>query len=614
MMGDFRNIVSFAGPYLARYRGRLLGGLVFGVLFGLSNSLIIFAVNVLVTRLQPLAAQNISLAARIPGSIASWAAPLAETLEHSLDFWVPQFGQHLTLSQIVGGILILPILTMLRGGLGYLSNYCMGWVSQRVTADLRCDILDKLTSLSLEYFNKARMGDLTTRVKEDAMAVEATLGSGFADLVKEPVTILGIVVTLFLMDWKLALVGFLFLPLTVVPVSSLGRRMRRAATHAVASLVEQSNLLLESLAGIRVVKAFGLEKEQSRKFRDHSEAIVRHNMKIVQAREWINPIIETISSVGIGVLVVYVVWSGTALADVASFIMGMILVGGPLKKLARLHALIKQTGVAVDRLVAVQRVKSTIVEPSSPVPLPPFRSEIRFENVSFDYGETGVLHNIDLVIPRGRRLGIAGESGSGKSTMLNLLFRFYDPTGGKILLDGVCLRDAATRDLREHMALVSQDVVLFDMSAADNIACGRLGATREEVETAARAAFAHDFISALPQGYDTPLGDRGVRLSGGQRQRIAIARAFVRNAPILVLDEATAALDAHAEAEVQQAIDRLSESRTVVCVAHRLSTLAGCDEILVLRQGRIAERGPYPDLLKSNGEFAALARKQGIAS
>lgn len=612
MMGDFRTIASFAGPYLNRYRGRLFGGLLFGVLFGISNSLILFAVNVLVTRLQPAGDHLVSLSEKIPPSIAGWAGPIVSGIESSFSLWLPQFGAPLTTPQILGGILILPVLTAFRGGLGYLSNYCMGWVSQRVTADLRCDILDKLTSLSLDYFNKARMGDLTTRVREDTVAVESTLGGGFADLVKEPVTILGIVVTLFLMDWKLALIGFFFLPLTLIPVGHLGRRMRKAATHSVARLVEQSNLLIESLAGIRVVKAFGLEREQSRKFHDHAEAIVKHNMKIVQAREWINPLIETISSVGIGVLVVYVVWSGTALADVASFIMGMILVGGPLKKLARLHTQIKQTGVAVDRLVTVQQAKNSIVEPVSPKALPPFQSELRFENVSFDYGETGVLHNIDLVIPRGRKLGIAGESGSGKSTLLNLLFRFYDPTGGRLLIDGVDLKDAATRDLRDHMALVSQDVVLFDMSAADNIACGRLGATRAEVEAAARSAFAHDFIMALPQGYDTPLGDRGVRLSGGQRQRVAIARAFVRNAPILVLDEATAALDAHAEAEVQQAIDRLSEARTVVCVAHRLSTLAGCDEILVLRQGRIAEKGRYADLLASGGEFAALARKQGI--
>jgi ABC-type multidrug transport system fused ATPase/permease subunit len=234
------------------------------------------------------------------------------------------------------------------------------------------------------------------------------------------------------------------------------------------------------------------------------------------------------------------------------------------------------------------------------------------ERVGFAYRDREVLRDLDLAIPRGRKLGIAGESGSGKTTVLNLLFRFYDPTRGRVCIDGLDLREVSARALRQQMALVSQDVVIFDQTVAENIACGKLGASRAEVETAARAADAHEFIQDLPQGYDTRVGERGVTLSGGQRQRLAIARAFVRNAPILVLDEATAALDSASEAEVQRAIDRLAEHRTVICVAHRLSTLASMDCIVVLAEGRIVERGGFEELLRQGGLFAGMAARQGI--
>jgi subfamily B ATP-binding cassette protein MsbA len=312
------------------------------------------------------------------------------------------------------------------------------------------------------------------------------------------------------------------------------------------------------------------------------------------------------------VLVVYIFQTQTTVGDFVGFLTGVMLFFLPVKKLAGVHIAFEQARVAVDRLRDLLGQEPTVKEPAHPKPLTAFQRDIRFEKVSFAYRDKLVLQDVNLVIPRGMRIGVAGASGSGKSTLVNLLFRFYDPTQGRIRIDGIDLRDAALRDAHQLMALVSQEVVVFDGTVTDNIACGKFRATRPEVEAAARAAYAHDFIMALPQGYDTRVGERGVTLSGGQRQRLAIARAFVRNAPILVLDEATASLDSEAEAEVQAAIERLEQNRTVLCVAHRLSTLRGMDRIIVLAEGQVVEEGSFAGLLQAGKTFASMARRQGI--
>ena len=403
-----------------------------------------------------------------------------------------------------------------------------------------------------------------------------------------------------------------FFPLCVVPMIILGRKIRRAAKSGLKTNITQSSLLVEMLGGIRVVKAFGLEATQVERFRKLSRELIHFTMKSVRAKELINPLIETIAMLGFGILIVVIAYQQRSFANMVIFLMGMALIYTPVKKLAGIHVLFQQTSVGVDRLVHIMNEQPTVKEPVQPMLIKTFTSHIAFEHVSFAYGNQPVLQDINLVIPRGQKLGIAGESGSGKSTLVNLLFRFYDATHGAIKIDGTNVRDFSLRDLRQLMALVSQEIVLFDQTVAENIACGKPGATREEIEAAARAASAREFIREQPQGYDTRIGERGVNLSGGQRQRIAIARAFVRNAPILVLDEATAALDSHAEAEVQAAIDRLAENRTVVCIAHRLSTLASMDRIVVLSRGRIIEQGGFKELLQAKGLFAAMAGKQGI--
>jgi subfamily B ATP-binding cassette protein MsbA len=485
-------------------------------------------------------------------------------------------------------------------------------VSERVVNDLRCDVLEKLSGLSLDFFNRATMGDLLTRVNGDTAMLQRCLSLGVADLIQQPVTLIGLIIALTVMDPQLTLFALLFVPLCVVPVVVLGRKVRKTTTQGWGRSISQSSLLVEILSGIRVVKAFGLEKLQVRRFREVSRGVLHFTLKTIRAREQINPIIETVSMFGLGLLILYIVHEQRNIDDIVAYLTGVIIIYTPIKKISGLHILFQQTRIGVERLTHILSEQPTIKESPDAKAVAGFRSSIKFENVGFSYGNTPVLQNIHLEIPRGQKLGVAGESGSGKSTLLNLIFRFYDPTAGAIRMDGLDLREARIDDLRKQMALVSQEIVLFNETVAENIAYGKPGATRGEIEAAARDASAHEFILQMAQGYDTPVGERGVTLSGGQRQRLAIARAFIRNAPLLVLDEATASLDSQAEAEVQAAINKLEENRTVICVAHRLSTLAKMDRIVVLSRGQIVEQGTFDELLRRDGVFAAMAARQGI--
>ena len=485
-------------------------------------------------------------------------------------------------------------------------------MSERVVNDLRLDVLTKLNTLSLDYFNRSTMGNLLTHINGDTAALYTCLSFGLSDLIKEPMTIVSVLVCLCMMDWKLTLITIFFLPLCMIPLIVLGRKVQKANKKGMETTITQHSLLVEALSSIRIVKAFDLEKQQENRFRELSRQMIHHAMKRVQAAEMVNPLIQTISMLGLGFLIVYIFYTNTSGPQLVSFLMGVVLFFTPVKKLAKLHILFQQTRFGVDRMIKIMSEQPTVKEPENPKPLTAFRQCIRMEKLNFAYGDTPVLKDIDFEILRGTKLGIVGESGSGKSTLVNLFFRFYDPNSGAIKIDGIDLRDFAFRDIRQVMALVSQEVVVFDQTVAENIACGKLNATQAEIEEAAKGAYAHDFIVKLPEGYNTRIGERGVSLSGGQRQRIAIARAFIRNAPILVLDEATASLDSQSEAEVQAAIDRLAENRTVLCVAHRLSTLAGMDRIIVLSQGRIVEDGSFEGLLCKKGVFAEMARRQGI--
>jgi subfamily B ATP-binding cassette protein MsbA len=478
--------------------------------------------------------------------------------------------------------------------------------------NMRLDVLEKLSSMSLDFFTRTTTGDLLARINGDTSALLRSLRLGAADLVKESVTLIFLFFTLLYINWQLTICVMMFVPLVLFPVSVLAKKVRKASKTVRGAEIVQTSQLVELISGIRIIKAYLLERAQVERYRKVARGMLRQGMRTLRARELTAPLIELIYMFGFGIMIIFIFYTKVGITEFVSFLVSMLLFFAPVKKLANVHIMFEQASFGVQRLAQLFQMHPSVQEPADPKPLREFKSEISFENVTFAYADRSVIQNVNFTIPRGRNLGIAGPSGSGKSTLINLLFRFYDPTQGSIRIDGLDLREISFHDLRRLMALVSQDVVIFDNTVAENILCGRPGATREEVEAAARAAYADEFIMHLPEKYDTRVGERGITLSTGQRQRLSIARAFIRNAPILVLDEATASLDSEAEAEVQRAIDHLSENRTVVCVAHRLSTLAACDEIIVLANGALVERGGFKELLSKGGVFASMARRQGL--
>jgi len=610
-MWTILKVLRFGLPFMRRYWSRLTAGILLGVLFAMSNAMFVWVTKTVFARLSP--AIGAPVAGRPPLAGTQFLTDLNQQVLQLLDPWLPLMGRALDWRQIVGGLLLLPTPMLLRGVLSYLSNYCMSWVSERMINDLRVAVLTKLSSLSLDFFNRSTMGNLVRHIHGDTAALHLCLMRGLADLIKEPITLLSLIAAACVLDWQLTLVAVVFLAVSAVPMRLLGKKAHRAAHGGITASISQTSLLVEALSGIRIIKAFGLEAEQIERFREYSRQLIHHGMKGVQARELIHPIVETASMLGLGALVVWIVHTGRNTTDMVGLLTAIMLLNGPVKKLASVHIYFSEASAGVDRLANILREQPTVKEPERPVPVPAFSRELRFEHVSFTYGHQLVVEDIHLTIPCGAKIGIAGESGSGKSTLVNLLFRFYDPTAGRITWDGIDLRDFTLHELRQQLALVSQEIVLFDKTVAENIALGRPGATRTEIEAAARAANAHDFICQLPHGYETRIGERGVTLSGGQRQRLSIARAFIRNAPILVLDEATAALDSQAETEVQAAIDRLTENRTVISIAHRLSTLRNSTWIIVLSQGHVVEQGSFDELLSRGGVFTAMAMRQGIA-
>jgi ATP-binding cassette, subfamily B, bacterial MsbA len=506
---------------------------------------------------------------------------------------------------------------VLKGIGSYVSSYLMADVGQRVVMDLRNALFGHTLRQSAAFFAHRTTGQLMSRINNDVGQVQQVVSETAGDLARESLALVGFVALMFYYDARLTLVCMTVAPLIVYPLIRLGKRVRRTTRRSQEALEQLSHLSAEALTGHRIVKAFGTEAHEGEKFRRAGYRFFRTNMKVTAALSSLPPLMEVLGGVGMAGAVWYgsrqIAMSQMTPGQFASFFAAVFLMYGPLKKLSRVNANLQQAMAAAERIFEMLDTHTEVKELPDARPMAPFRGTIHFRDVSFGYddGPVKILRGVSFSVRAGEMVAIVGRSGAGKTTLVNLLPRFYDVSSGSILVDDVDLRQVTLASLRNQIGMVTQDTVLFDDTILHNIAYGSPSATPREVEAAARAANAHDFVTALPRSYDTMIGERGQRLSGGQRQRIAIARALLKNAPILVLDEATSALDTESERLVQEALAHLMLNRTSFVIAHRLSTIRRADAIIVLERGRVVEMGRHDELLaRTGGTYALLYQMQ----
>ncbi len=606
-MTDFlKKLWGFVRPY----RGRFFLGLLCGNLYALTNGALLGAAKVVMDLIFTGSTNFHEQLAKHLAKTPHWIHPFTDRLVSAVPE-LPAPTSQLGWALVAGAI---PAIVLLRNTLSYLSVYLTNWSAMHAIADIRTKLFSHLQNLSLGFFNRASTGDLIARITNDTQVLYSIVGSSFASAVKDPVTILCTLVVLLILQPALTLVSIVVFPVCIVPIIIYGRKVRKSARAVQKFNAELTNLMHESFTGNRVIKAYNLEETVSAEFRAITKKYVGQLMRVIRANEIPSQLMEFFGAAGIALVFFYVqnlpADQRPKASDFFMFILAIVMIYPPIKSLTRLHNQLHQARAASERVFELLAVKNSVPEPTQPKMLHADKADVQFENVDFNYGEKPVLHNINLTVKTGQLVALVGASGSGKTTLANLLLRFYDPVRGTIKIGGVDLRDVSTRDLRNQIAVVAQENILFNDTIRRNIELGRLGAANEEIVAAARHAHAYDFIMQKPEGFDAVIGEKGVSLSGGQRQRLAIARAVLKNAPILILDEALSALDSESERIVQAALDELMRGRTTICIAHRLSTILHADVIVVLDQGRIVETGTHAELTRRGGVYQKLYELQ----
>ncbi len=513
---------------------------------------------------------------------------------------------------------IIPIIVLtvyfLRGVAYYGQAYLMNYVGEGVIRHLRNRLYAHIQQMNLAFFQDEKTGTLMSRITNDVNIIKEMVSTAVTSSLRDVFTILGLTCVIFYQDWKMALFALLILPVAFFPIVEFGRRVRRVSTGCQEAMADLNSFLHETFFGNKIVKAFGMEYHEIKRFQERTDTLFKLEMKAVKAKALSSPVMEFLGGVGIA----FIIWFGggrvidgvSTAGTFFSFMAAVLMLYDPVKKLTKLNNAIQQGLAAADRVFDILERETGITEAENPIEIPDGPHSVTFRNVVLKYNDVTALSGVNLHVDAGEVLALVGMSGGGKTSLVNLIPRFYDPTAGTILIDSVNIKDASIQSLRKQIAVVTQDTILFNDTIGNNIAYGKADASRDEIVNAAKAAYAYEFIQSLPSGFDTNIGELGGRLSGGERQRICIARALIKNAPILILDEATSALDTESEMLVQKALENLMRGRTTFVIAHRLSTISYANRIIVLVNGKIVEEGEHETLLVKNGEYAKLYRMQ----
>ena len=616
-MKDFLKLMR---QYASPYKGYLVGAVLLNILSAVFN---IFSFAILVPILNILFKVDSTVYEFIPwGSEVAFKDKIINNFYYYVSELAATHGAGNTLFMLAG---VMIFFTALKTSCYFGSNAVMIPISTGIVRELRCRIYNKILSLPIGFFTEERKGDIIARITGDVSEVENSIIASLAMLIKDPILI---VIYFGFLTWispEMMVFTIVFAPAFVWVMGVIGKQLRRSSLEAQALWSDTMSQVDETLGGLRVIKAFNAEKTMSRRFQDITDRMRRKLSRVSTRQATAHPVSEFLGTVMLmivlcvgGVMII----NGKSLLgngpfiDAPTFIFFLVILYSviePIKELSRATYSVRKGLASMERINKVLEAENPIKDPRNPEKLEDFKDSIRLENVSFSY-ENGrqILKDVSLEIPRGKMIAIVGESGAGKSTLVDLIPRFWDVTGGRITLDGKDIRNVAVKDLRALMGNVNQEPILFNDTIFNNIAFGVEGATEADVVAAAKIANAHEFIMEKEEGYQTNIGDRGSKLSGGQRQRLSIARAILKNPPILILDEATASLDTESERAVQDALDRLMTSRTTIAIAHRLSTIRHADEIVVLHEGRIVERGKHEELIALGGYYKKLNDMQAL--